>query len=597
MRTRTMLWALALAATAGAATAGDWERVAPWSGVRFDGDAVDVLVAGDWYRLDAIEGVAAGDLVAHAKAAYGSRWQKRIVEDIVEVLAGLSRETDGTVRLDLVDPATGAEVARTERLTHDKRRAAKDLFDEEEDRAAPPATLDRAAALRDLARLEWLVEHRFAYRDLTGLDRKAAFAAVRDALPERVARADFALRIHRLLARFGDGHAGVSEPLDGLLPRGYLPFLAAPAGERIVAFLPDRSGFLDPKRPFLTAIDGRPVGDWLEAAAPYVSRGSAALVRHREIRTLRWLAGLRREMGLPDSPKVKVTLADEKGGARTVELPLAPIRPLYGDWPRTETRRLAAYVGYLRIARMDDDPAFLEGLDRAMREFADTRGLVIDVRGNGGGSRAALLRLSPWFLDEGEARIGNVAAYRREPGDPRSRPGGYLADRCLVPTGEEGLSAAARGAIFAAAGKFRPDWRPPEAEFSEWHWLVLERSTNARADRYGKPVVLLVDAGCFSATDVFAGALAEFPQVTLVGGTTSGGSGRARSHLLPESGLAVRLSTMASFRPNGRRYDGLGVEPDVPVGRAPGDRVGESDAQLARALEVLEEEIGKRKDR
>jgi hypothetical protein len=591
---RRVLMVLVLAMPA---AAGDWERVAPWSGVRFEGDAIDVLVAEDWYRLDAIEGVAAGDLVAHAKGAYGRRWQKRIVEDIVEVLAGLSRKTDGTVRLDLVDPATGAEVTRVERLTHDKRRAAKDLFDEEEDRAAPPATLDRAAALRDLERLEWLIENRFAYRDLTGLDRRAAFAAARDALPEQIARADFALRIHRLLARFGDGHAGVAEPLDALLPDGYLPFLVAPAGERIVAFRTDRSGFVDPKRPFLTALDGRPVADWIEAADPLVARGSEALVRHRRIRTLRWLAGLRRELGLPDAPEVKVTLADEKGGARTVALPLAPVRPLYGDWPRTETRRLAADVGYLRIARMDDDPAFLEGLDRAMREFADTRGLVIDVRGNGGGSRAALLRLAPWFLDEGEARIGNVAAYRLESGDPRSRPGGYLADRFLVPTGEEGLSAAARGVIFEAAGKFRPDWRPPEAEFSEWHWLVLERSSNPRAGRYRKPVVLLVDAGCFSATDVFAGALAEFPRVTLVGGTTSGGSGRARSHLLPESGLAVRLSTMASFRPDGRRYDGLGVEPDVPAGKEPGDRVGESDAQLARALEVLKDAIGKRKDR
>jgi hypothetical protein len=593
---RILFSILVIATAAGAVAAGDWERTAPWSGVRFEDEGLQVLVGGEWYRLAAIEGVSAAELVAHAKREYEGRWKKRIVEDIVEVLEGLGHEMDGAMRLDLVDPGTGEELERRERLTREKRKAAKELF-EEEGRDEPPEVLSRSAALRDLARFEWLVENRFAYRDLTGVDRRAAFAAAREGLPERIERVELAMRIHRLLARFGDGHAGVSESLDRLLPRGYLPFLAAPAGERIVAFLPDRSGFVDPKRPFLVAIDGRPVADWLEAAAPWVARGSEPLVHRRRIRMLRWLGGLRRELGLPDGRKVKVTLRGEDGDARTVELPVASRRSLYGDWPRTETRRLADDIGYLRIARMEHHSAFLDGLDRAMADFGDTRGLIIDVRGNGGGSRAALLRLAPWLLDEGEARIGNVAAYRREAGEPRARPGGYLSDRFLVPTGEEGLSAAARAAIFQAAGEFRPDWKPPEEEFSEWHWLVLERSANPNAGRYAAPVVVLVDAGCFSATDIFVGALAEFPQVTLVGGTTSGGSGRARSHVLPESRLEVRLSTMASFRPDGRRYDGRGVEPDVAVEKAPGDYIGDSDAQLAGALEVLGREIARRKDR
>ena len=59
---------------------------------------------------------------------------------------------------------------------------------------------------------------------------------------------------------------------------------------------------------------------------------------------------------------------------------------------------------------------------------------------------------------------------------------------------------------------------------------------------------------------------------------------------LRATGLDVRLSSMASFRPDGARYDGRGVEPDVVVLPAPEDLVGEGDAQLEAALRLLKRE-------
>jgi C-terminal processing protease CtpA/Prc len=98
--------------------------------------------------------------------------------------------------------------------------------------------------------------------------------------------------------------------------------------------------------------------------------------------------------------------------------------------------------------------------------------------------------------------------------------------------------------------------------------------------------VVLIDSDCFSATDVVAGALRGLPRVTLLGRATAGGSGRAQTHRLP-SGLRVRLSTMASFQPDGTPYDGVGIAPDIAVEPAATDFLGRTDRVLDAALARL----------
>jgi C-terminal processing protease CtpA/Prc len=117
--------------------------------------------------------------------------------------------------------------------------------------------------------------------------------------------------------------------------------------------------------------------------------------------------------------------------------------------------------------------------------------------------------------------------------------------------------------------------------------MVLHRADNAAAFHYAAPVVVLIDGGCFSATDVFVAALRTRPQVRLCGTATSGGSGRARTYRLARSGIALQLSSMASFRPDGKLFEGNGIEPDVHCEPAPQDLVSSSDAVLAAAARLV----------
>ncbi|MGD1916086.1 MAG: S41 family peptidase, partial [Phycisphaerales bacterium] len=104
---------------------------------------------------------------------------------------------------------------------------------------------------------------------------------------------------------------------------------------------------------------------------------------------------------------------------------------------------------------------------------------------------------------------------------------------------------------------------------------------------YAGPVVVLMDEGCFSATDFLLGALKGLPRVTLMGMPSSGGSARSRGHDIDSLGATVKLASMVSYMPDGRLYDGNGIQPDVLVPIEPFDLIGETDTQLDAAIEHL----------
>jgi hypothetical protein len=427
-----------------------------------------------------------------------------------------------------------------------------------------------------------LLDEQFAYRHLRPVDLDALLREAERSLGSgALDGAAFARAVDRVLRAFGDGHARVDLPPAGTT---FLPFLVQETAGGHVAFHTDRRGLLDAERPFVVAIDGVPLAKWLAAARARATQGSEAMQARDAERGLRELGELRGDLGLPAKDRITVTLRGS-AGKRDVTLAASARRPVYGAWPRTATRRLDGDFGYLRIEQMRSDAAFLDGLDAAMQSFRDTRGLVIDVRGNGGGSRDALRRLAPYLLPSGAPLVGNVAAVLLDGGEAASPDA--LADRGLYPLDWTDWTGPQREAIAAFVGNWKPSWELPAGKFSSWRFLVLDRADNDRAFAYDKQVVVLIDRGCFSATDVFAAALGALPSVKLVGEATSGGSGRAKGHVLPASGLRLQLSTMASFRPDGVLFEGNGVTPDIAVATQPGDLVGNSDTALDKARELL----------
>ena len=565
-----LIASLALSAT-GQEVSADGPGISPFRGMRIAPGGIEVQVDDDrWYALESIEKFGTEELLADSQRMCGDQWWKRLTEDLPAVLAAMGHAPGRTVDLQLRDSKTG-EVTRLTgvRMTRANRQR-----------------LAAADAHADLAQLGAALDESYSYRYLRDIElREMIWRATRRLGSGEIAQRDLAAEVDRILRAFGDGHSRLA---GGQLrrPTAHAPFLVQKVRGGYAAFHPDRSGLIDAARPFVDAIDGMPLERWLEASRQTACQGSPAMVQRDTERGLRHIEALRRELELPAAATVTITLRGATG-AEPTELPMARDWPIYGQWPRTSTGQLEGDVGYLRIPKMSRDRNALDEIDAAMQRFRDSRALIIDVRGNGGGSRDILRRLLPYLLaDDDPPQVVNAAMVLRQRDDDKRR-GGLLADRGMHPADWPGWNDAQRRAVAEFQESFAPVWTPTRREFSQMHYFVIDRDDNPAAFAYPNKVFVLLDAGCFSATDILLGALATRPQVTLVGTPSSGGSGRARGYRLTNSRIKLQLSSMVSYRPDGRLFEGNGVAPDMKCEPVPRDLVlGGSDTVLDKALEL-----------
>lgn len=129
-----------------------------------------------------------------------------------------------------------------------------------------------------------------------------------------------------------------------------------------------------------------------------------------------------------------------------------------------------------------------------------------------------------------------------------------------------------------------------------------ERLTANRQAMTDKPLVVLVDGGSASASEILAGALQDNKRAVIVG-TKTFGKGLVQSvHSLSDgSGLAVTVAKYLT--PNGTDINRSGIKPDVIVELTPKqretlaknqDKLGtEDDPQFVKALDVLKQQVAK----
>ncbi len=200
-------------------------------------------------------------------------------------------------------------------------------------------------------------------------------------------------------------------------------------------------------------------------------------------------------------------------------------------------------IGYARISQFSDNTAadLEKGIAdmRAKHGGAPLRGLVLDLRNNPGGVLEAAVAVADEFLDR-----GTIVTASGRTGDSR----------------------------------FRMDATPGD-------------------DLSGAPIVVLVNAGTASASEIVAGALKDNHRAILVGRRTFG-KGTVQT-VIPLSGnRALKLTTSRYFTPSGLSIDHKGIEPDVPVERDPNSAIEAgsvdslpitADEEIKRALRVLHE--------
>ena len=105
------------------------------------------------------------------------------------------------------------------------------------------------------------------------------------------------------------------------------------------------------------------------------------------------------------------------------------------------------------------------------------------------------------------------------------------------------------------------------------------------------PLVVLINEGTASASEIVAGAIQDYGRGKLVG-VTSYGKGSVQNWVpLTNNQGAVRVTIAKWLTPNERTIHGEGLIPDFEVERSNDDRQGDLDPQLDKAIEVLLDEL------
>jgi hypothetical protein len=222
-------------------------------------------------------------------------------------------------------------------------------------------------------------------------------------------------------------------------------------------------------------------------------------------------------------------------------------------------KQAAPSIGYLAIQSFEDGPEVVARIDQAFAELAGNESLIVDLRGNGGGTISAAMRLGDHIL-------------------PRLMPVGYFASReGLIRRGARSIEEVDRSSLGTFSGY---DSEGFGREMSEKGALML--TTGGRAPNpYRGRIVLLIDEYCFSASEALASVVKETRTATLIGRKTPGLMLGAT--MIPIEGGWTLVLPIWDFRtPQGVKVEGVGVQPDIAVKYRNG-----RDADLAAALKFL----------
>ncbi|MGH9769200.1 MAG: S41 family peptidase [Blastocatellia bacterium] len=240
---------------------------------------------------------------------------------------------------------------------------------------------------------------------------------------------------------------------------------------------------------------------------------------------------------------VRLQYLDDRDQPHDVTLVREPlpgeVAPAFGDLPAMpvdfEMKRLAGGVGYIRFNGFA--APVMAKIRAAVRELSDAAGIIIDLRGNGGG----LAQMPPGIAGLLEQRQTSLGVMRMR--------AGHL------------------------------------------NFAVFPQSNS-----YNGPVAILTDFVSMSASEVLAAGMQENGRAVIVGERTRGATLPAHVKKLPTG--ALFMFAVADYQtPKGVRIEGRGVAPDIEIKHNRAALLSGRDAQLDAAVEAVIKRSGQRRER
>lgn len=225
--------------------------------------------------------------------------------------------------------------------------------------------------------------------------------------------------------------------------------------------------------------------------------------------------------------KVKLTVITPGKNAREIEITRQNI-----NVASTKSEVKDGNIGYLRIRRFGDDTS--NRVAQAVKDFKNskTKGIIIDLRDNPGGYLDSSVDVSSEFLEAGKTVV-----------EERS--------------------------------KFKDD-------------KILKAMANGNLTTI--PIVVLINNGSASASEIVAGALRDNQRATLVG-EKSYGKGSVQEVIKLGNDAELKVTIAHWYTPKGVNISKEGIKPDIEIKNATDDYNIGKDPQLDKALEVIKSKI------
>lgn len=193
-------------------------------------------------------------------------------------------------------------------------------------------------------------------------------------------------------------------------------------------------------------------------------------------------------------------------------------------------------IGYIQMSSFDEDVA--ENFKEKIVELKNKgmKGMILDLRGNPGGYLTEAVKVASQFIPKGDIVTYTIDKYGNK-----------------------------------------------------------QESKSVGGEAQGMPLVILIDGGSASASEVVTGALRDYEAGTIVG-TTSFGKGVVQQLIEFSDGSGgLKVTTSKYYTPNGENIHKIGIKPDIEV-EIP-DEISQKeydrsiDPQFNKALEVIKEKI------
>jgi carboxyl-terminal processing protease len=254
-----------------------------------------------------------------------------------------------------------------------------------------------------------------------------------------------------------------------------------------------------------------PIEDTPAARAGLLAGDKIVKIENESTKNMNVMDAVKRLRGEPGS-KVTITVAREslpEPKAYTITRDIIKIKSV-------KSRPMGDGIGYIRLTQFQQDSH--QEVNRALQEFlkekGGLKGLILDLRNNPGGLLDQAVRIADEFI-------------------------------------ESGLVVYTDGRVEAQKTKY---------------------AAHKEGTYTGFPIVVLVNAGSASASEIVAGALQDHGRAIIIGQRTFG-KASVQTILPLEDGSALRLTTARYYTPSGRSIQAKGIDPDIVVsdGKEPPD--------------------------